>query len=243
MYIQYGGYQHKPGEANLINFSVRPTLSPRGFKVTNIATAHVSGDICLTGSQDEKDTTTLVSDLIDALSVDGQDFGLYHDDGTPSPHIMLSDASDSLTGNQIVYYDFPASHNGEFATGRSFQYTVRNEFVSAERLILDYQESIEHVGLGGPIIEWRDNRYYGPTIEQLAPSSAQYIRQTGHSIGLDNYITPPPPIINFPFEIVHQRRIRRTGPRRYPQGFMGYRTDWSYTFRYPGIYAAFPTVL
>lgn len=242
MYVQYGAYQHPPGEANLINFAVRPVLSPRGFKKTNIVVAQIAGEICIQPGQTPADISSRVATLIDALSVDGQDFGLYLEDGTPTPHFMYGEGEDSLTGNQIVSYDFPASHNGEFTTGRAFQYTVRNEFFSPERFILEYEETIEHTGTSGPITRWFNNRYYPPTYRLLHHSSVQQIVQTGHSVGVTGYILPPPPILGFPYEMLDMRHIKRVGPQRYPLDFIGYRTEWRYTFQFPGVFPAFPSV-
>jgi hypothetical protein len=243
MYIQYGSYQHPPGEANLMHFSVKPFRSARHFKETSIVTAHVAGDICLQPGQTVGDTSSKVSDLIDALSVDGEDFGLYLEDGTPTPHFMFGAGADSLTGNQIVGYDFPASHNGEFTTGRSFQYTVSNTFLSAERTILDYSETIQHFGTGGPITQWQNNRYFEPTYSLLYPSSIQTIRQSGYSVGVTNWLLPPSPILGFPYEQLQMRRITRQSPRRFPLGFIGYTTQWDYVFHFPGSFPAFPGII
>lgn len=241
MYIKYGSYAHTREQASLMSLTVRPLLSERGFRKSIIAEATVHGEFIIGAGDDQYDISTLISGLEAAFSVDGQDWGLYHDDNTPTPHFLDSDHPDSLTGNQVVMKSFPANHGGEYATGREFAYTIRNEFMSAESLILEYQETISHQGTAGPRVEWTEFRTGPPLYRVQSEQSIQTIRQSGYAVTIGTYLDPPPPILPPPYELQHLRTISRTTPTRFPQGFMGYKIHWDYVYNTPTVAPAFPT--
>ena len=242
MYIQYGSYAHAPGEANLINFIARPLRSARGVQEKVVVEAHVSGQVKANPGDDEYDVANKVQAIENAVSRDGRDWGLYHSDGSPTPHILYTNDSFSLTGNQIVHRMFPSSHNGEFSTGRDFSYVVRNTFRATDSNILDYQESIGYIGTTGPKVVWKENKYLPAYYEVDSFRSLQTIKQTGYAITNGTYLIPPPPILPPPFELQHLRGIRRTSPRRWSQGVEGFRIEWNYTFNVPQIFGAFPSI-
>ncbi len=243
MYVKYGTYQHPPGEANIVSFSIRQRRSARGFQLANIVEAHVSGEICAAAGETQYNINTKLLALDNALVLDGQDFGLYHDNGTATHHVLYTADPYNLTGNQIVHRSYPHKHNGEFSTGLDFSYAVRAEFAAFTSVILDYNETISHQGTTDPKVEWHEHRYLAPyySVESLA--SLQTITQSGYAVTLDTYLTPPSPIMSAPYELRHLRTITRRGPRRYPQGVEGYRIEWTYHFRTPSIFAAVPSVI
>lgn len=243
MEVRIGSYSHAPNECNLVNFTVRPRRSARGFKIATIVEAHCAGEFCAQPGEDEYDIAARVQELYDTLQIDGQDFGLYHSDGSPTPNIMISGDPYNITGNQILHHSTPASHNGEFSTGRAFQYVVRAEFLSPESYILDYQESIEHEGSGGPRIQWQEHPYFAPSYVVRAYSSIQKIVQQGYAITLGTWKLPADPILGLPYELQHRRKIRRTTPIRYPQGYEAYRIDWHYEFNTPDVYPVVPVIV
>ena len=241
MYLKYGTYAHAPGEANLLNFTIRPRRSARKQALATVVSAQVSGTLKVESGEDQYDLDDKIANLIQALSKDGQDFGLYHDNGTPTQHFMSSSDIYNMTGNQIVHQTFPSSHNGEYSTGRDFAYAVQAEYQSSSSLIIDYQENITHTGTTGPEISWRSNRYHAPTYRVEKFSTYQTITQSGHAVTLGTYLIPPPPILGVPYYLPHMTEITRSSPRRYPQGFEGFRIQWKYVFRSPVVVPAFPT--
>lgn len=240
MYIEYGSYQHAPGEANLINFSVRPRRSGRQFKVAVAVEAHVAGEIKATAGEDQYDVNTKLEALMTALKFDFQDFGLRHSNGTKTAHYLNNNDDLNITGNQVVHQVFPSNHNGEFSTGRDFAYAVRAEYRASETSLIAYQESIEHIGTTGPRVNWYENRYHAPFYRVDSLNSLQTIIQSGYAITLDAYLLPPDPVMPAPFYLQHLTRIRRTGPARMPQGFEGYHISWSYHFKTPAVFPVLP---
>lgn len=230
MQVGYGAYRHPAGWAHLINFSAESRYSPRGFREFVDITAHVQGDICLVAGEDEYDVTTYINDLSAAFDTDGLDFGLYHSNGTPTAHFLLSSDPTSLTGNQVVYKSFPASDGGEYASGREFAYAIRNTFNAAETSLIEYQETVEQSGTGAAPLRFDFHNGFAPTLRKTAPAGVVITRHSGHAISLATWLDPPAPLYSWPIEDESARVVRRTGPRRWPQGFTGYRIDWSYTY-------------
>ena len=240
MFIQYGAYAHAPGEANLISFSIRPRRSARSFQLANTVTAQVTGELKLAAGETEYDTNTKIQALDNALSRDGFDFGLYHSDGTPTHHYMQTSDAFNLTGNQVVYRSFPQNHNGEFSTGRDFAYAIQAEYRATESVIMDYAETITHVGTTGPSIRWREHKYHDPTFTVQKFNTKQRIVQSGYAVTLLTWLLPPPPILDIPFYMPDLTVITRRTPKRYPQGFEGHRIEWRYIFDAPEVVPALP---
>lgn len=243
MYVKYGTYQHPPGEANVVSFSIRQRQSERGFKLANVVTAHVSGEIVAAPGETQYHINTKLLALDNALKEDGKDFGLYHDNGTATHHVMYTNDTHNITGNQVIHRNYPHNHNGEWATGAEFSYAVTAQFGAAESLILDYSETITHTGSTDPRVVWREHPHLNPYYIAESRTSLQKIVQSGYAVTLGTYMLPPGPIMAAPYELKHERTITRRGPRRYPQGLEGYRIEWHYVFNTPTVFPAFPSVI
>ncbi len=244
MQIGYGAFRHPVGWSNLVNFSARVNHSARGFKTTTTIQANVAGDIVLQSGEDEYDLDGYIEQLETAYLNDGLDWGLYHTDGSPTRHFLWSADPTTLTGNQIMYRSFPASHGGEYVTGRSFQYIIANEFLTAETPLLEYSESIEQQGDCGPRIEWvNGDRFNPPYFKYLSTSSYQVTVQHGYAITAGAYFDKPTPLLGRPWFIGDQSYFRRQHPRRHPEGYIGYRVEWKYTYITPYDFnTAYPTL-
>lgn len=242
MQIGYGTFRHPVGWANLVSLNAESRYSPRGFRESVIVEAHVQGDLCLAQGQNQYDLDALITELADALSVDGQDWGLYHDDGTPTPHYLWSDDPTSLTGNQVVYKSFPASHGGEYATGREFAYAVRNEFLDPETALLDWSDTVSIIGTTRPPVVWESDYFNAPFPTIKAKGGLVEIRHYGRAESLGTWMLPPGPLFNYPVENESERIVTKHSPQRTPQGVRKYRTSWSYVYRSNTDLLASPTV-
>jgi len=242
MYVKYGSYSHAPGEANLVSFEVRANRTPRLNKITHTVEAHVAGIMCQMQG-DEYDIAARIQNLQDALLQDDQDFGLYHTNDSPTPHVMYTDDDLNLTGNQVVFFNFPASHNGEFATGREFQYKIRAEYYAATSQIIDFRETITHHGATGPEVIWIKHKYHEPTFRVNHWATTQTVVQSGRAEIIGTWLAPPAPILAPPFELSHMRTITRHSPRRYPkQKYIGYPISWTYYYEVPDPLILLPTL-
>lgn len=244
MQIGYGSYRHPVGWSGLTQFTARVHHSARGFKLLTEVEANVVGDIVLQEGETEYDLTNHIQQLEAAYQNDGYDWGLYHTNGTPTAHFLWSGDPDSLTGNQIVQKSFPDSHGGEYVTGRSFQYRIRNEFLTAETPLLEYSETVEQVGDTGPWVHWHNgNRFNAPYVEYQSSSSLQTTVQAGYAITFGAWFDPPAPLLPRPWLLGQFTKIKRHHPVRYPQGYLSYRVDWSYKYITPYDFnTAYPTL-
>jgi hypothetical protein len=242
MYIKWGDFQHEPGEANLISFEVRANHTERRQKLTHTVEAHVGGVICSRGGS-AVDISNRLNQLQAALLVDDKDFGLYHADGTPTPHVIYTDDPLNLTGNQIVFYNFPANHNGEFTTGREFMYKVRAEYFAATSQMMMYKETITHHGDTGPLVNWVWHKYHEPTYRVTNWATTQIVTQHGMAQTIGTWLAPPPPVLPPPFELTHRRMIRRSSPLRFPkQKYIAYPIEWTYVYEVPDPLMLLPTM-
>jgi hypothetical protein len=229
MHVQYGAFRFEPWEAGL-SVNVSPNRTPRGFKTTLSVRFDISGELCISG---QTEITARLDEIIEAFAYDGRDIGLYQDDGSPSVHYLESAHEFNLTGNQVLYTNFPQTIDGEYISGRKFSIGVGAEIADAEQNLLEYKDSIELNGNAGPTWVWRYNDRWGHYPVRLSPVSLQRIVHRGEAVGMVNYITPPPPFYNPPFENNLQRQVKWESPRRMPQGYTEYKTSWVYYYTLP----------
>ena len=245
MYIHYNGFSFLPSECNLNLYKVEPQRSARGFTVTNVVEAHCSGEFCLQPGQDEYDLAVRINAFLAAL-VDGGDFALRHTDNTNTPYNIFNSDPNNLSGTQVAAFSAPAKFNGEWATGGAFNFVIRAEYSAATSMILNYQETISHIGDTGAEIRWGVDREDAvtqlPFWRAMPPRPTRTIIQEGTATTLGTYLIPPAPILPRPWLLGHRTQISRTGPRRYPQGVLGYMLRWRYEFISPQAFPTFPTV-
>lgn len=238
MYIKYGSFQFEPWEASLTSVVTEARYSVRKFKETLIVQYLVNGTVV---ESDQYDITTRLNQIAAALATDGQDFGLYHDDNTPTIHYLQSSAANNLTGNQVARTSFPTDNGAEYVTGRDFSFVIQAEIADFETSLIEYRDSYNSVGDCGPVYDWSVTEA-GVIVRKTAPASVQTVTHSGYAITTVPYFQPPPPYYSAPFHLSHRRQIAYTGPSRYPQGFTGYKTEWSYTYVLPVDIYNVPTV-
>ena len=229
MYVKYGTFQFDPSEAGL---AVRAQFirSRRGFKAYQRVQYDIDGEIC---ENNQYDVTTRLNQIIAAFSVDGQDIGLYHDDDSPSTHFMGSNWATNLTGNQVLYKDFPVTEHGEYTSGRKFKLAVGALLYNADVSLIEHADSLNRISNAGQQWRWKRNKWWGfyPILE--APSTMQVIHHVGYRVGMDTWPLPITPFYSPPFEANHLRRVTQRNPIRHPQGYTEFRTDWHYVYTLP----------
>ena len=230
MYVGYGAFQFAPEEAGL---AVRAEFvrSPRGFKQYQRVRYDIDGELCIEGGQ--YDITTRLNQIIAAFSTDGGDIGLYHDNGTPSTHFM-STTTNNLTGNQVLYSQFPTTSQGEYTSGRKFQIGIGALLYDPDNLLVAHHDSLHRTSNAGPHWRWRRGpRNWGFYPEMLYPQTMQTIVHSGYRIAMDTWPLPVSPFYDPPFEENTQRVVIHHSPIRYPNGYAEYRTEWKYIYKLP----------
>lgn len=239
MYIKYGTFQFEPWEASLTGVSIQRKYSPRGFKESYVSQMFVSGDVV---EDDQYDVSTRLGQIATAIAVDYLDFGLYHDDNSPTQHYMQSSHPDNMTGNQIFMVNFPAQVGGEYVNGRQFSFGVKAEFAQYDSALLEYHDTYRAIGKGGPIWTW-SNTPQGIIATKDTPSSFQRVIHSGYAKTTVPWFLPPPPYYAEPFHLGHLQDISYQSPtERYPQYMTGYVTRWTYHYCLPTDVFNTPTV-
>lgn len=237
MYWKYGNYQHPDAEVNLARMIIRPRMSRRGLRREMDYEFHCQGELHVTpGTVDaatcQADLHAKITALATAYSYDYQDAGLYHSDGTPTLHFLQSSHPSNLTGNHVLYRNWPIGGPEEYATCRTFGVGIGATFLDADSQIEAFQETVSVIGTGGPefeVVECQDGLY----VDQIIPQSKRFVIQEGYAIGISGYpLVQPPPLLP-DYEHVRQRRVTSCGGRFRGQGYSDYTIRWRYVFETP----------
>lgn len=229
-YIKYGNFQFENWEASLTGVSIQRKYSQRGYKMSYIAQMFVNGDVV---AADQYAVSNRLTDIANAISSDYKDFGLYHDNGSPTQHYLRTNHPDNMTGNQIFMVNFPAQVGGEYVNGRQFSFGVKAEFAEYDSALLEYSDTYRAIGKAGPIWDW-DNTQQGIIARKLTPNSFQRVIHSGFAKTTVPWFLPPPPYYSEPFHLGHLQDISFQSPtERYQFYSSGYITRWTYHYCLP----------
>lgn len=236
MYWKIGSYPHPAGEVNVVSLHIQPRMTRRGLRRTNFVTINIVGQIVVyaeTPALMQAALATRIAEVETAYAYNDQSCGLYHDDGTVTRHRLDETDPNNLTGNKFAFSWVGDGEGSEYASKRSFACSCSAEFINADSQVLEFNEELRFIGNCGPrkeIVEFYDDP---PEVVTVRTSTTQRIIQSGHSLGLQGYITPASPLWSDSSTIVelqHLREIEAIGPEtlgRAPINF-GYR--WQYHF-------------
>ena len=142
-----------------------------------------------------------IDKVIDAFSFDCRTLGLYNDDGSVTQHVLPAGVASLVDGPKVVRFSWPRGDRAEYATlgHRSFYIEVRalydyGEVCDTVNGIVDYHETLQYVGLGGPQhSKWytQDNVLHSWTGRQLSTTT---LIQSGYSVGWGGFVLPLPPV-------------------------------------------------
>ena len=216
----YGGYTFQDNELNLVTLTVQKQYSPRRRKIQDIKTAHCEGQIL---ASDMATFTSRLNEIENALKNDYGNF-TYTIGGTTG-HSLLNDSS-CVSGTKIIARNFPKGDGAEFATRRTFSFTIQGTYDSVEDDLFSWQETVEVIGTGGPkfvILETVDRPY----AMYVSNASVQYFQQTGTAVGYANYPAFPGPN-GAGLEFLDRRRETRSSGRQVGNGIRFFPIRWSY---------------
>jgi hypothetical protein len=227
MFCRYGAYTHSDNEVNLVSFSHRVIHSDRGRPGVVRKTAKLEGVLIASTQANIK---SAIQSLQAAYTLQGRDWGLYHDNGTASPHILVN--ADSLSGVRVVELSFPKGDGAEYATQRTYSITLEATYAASNEALHSFSETLSIQGDGGPrfvVIPVLNGPPQKQITHQATPVTAQ---QTGQAVGMFAYPSPAPPI--FPFAEKRERRtIATQAPRSEGNQFVLWPISWSYYFESP----------
>lgn len=227
MVLAYGAYRHPEG-------TVAPTIE-RATKYSNgmqpeatIETWTIDGTLYGNGAAA---IDSLLSQLIGAYNVLGQDLIWYREDGvTPSQHVLR--ASDTIDGQLRIKVlpSFPEGRGVEYVNKRKYKIVVEAELPlpAAGFIYHDYKEKLSFTG-GGPVYGWVQCAVGAPEYQTWRQQSTYTVVQSGHAIG---YLgVPPVPDPIWPaYERTHLRRGDEESPKKVGNGYTEYPVWWEYHF-------------
>lgn len=233
MYLQYGSYQHQSGECWL---TISQTAEETNGLLTGVRVRYdVSGRLQIAdqGSPlaNQAAMTPVIAALENAYSVNGLDFGMYQDDGTPTAHVLIN--AETLGGVQVIR---PPSYNegrgAEYSTFRNYQLSVQALLPNLFQGLIAWKEAIHLVG-GGAKDVWLET-LTGPPLKQTPVEQTTYrATQSGHATGLYGFINPSDPL--WPYALHEERAmVTYSSPERFGASgivvLRNYLTEWHYEF-------------
>ena len=235
MFYRYGSFEFEDGECDLLRTNVIMQPSPRGNRMVREVTHYIRALVI-------EDTLELLSARIAAIQsafdLDYQNAGLYIDSNTPSQHLLLNDDPLNISGTKVIQRSFPEGGGDEYSTARTFQATIQAVYDDAIDGLVEYQESLQFVGTGGPVWEY-DNGFFEPIYSLIADSSTQTIIQKGRAVGYGAYLLPPGP--KYPaFEHQDRRVELYETPTFMGRQYRLYPSSWMYVHSVPQRKSGYP---
>jgi hypothetical protein len=225
MIVQYGNYVHGQNEVALTITSEELRTASEilyGFRQRYTLTAFPGVE-----APTQTSLTNEINSLINAYSIDGQDLLFYLDDGvTLTAHCLFN--ANTLGGTHVKPPSFPNGQGAEYSTYRSYTIEVWGDVpLTGNNLLLEYEETLEAQGNGGPTRVFLHVAQGPPVWQQTTQLSVYRVTQTGSAKGLYAYPQPNPPL--WPGNVVsEQMRISFRTPRLRRNQYYEYPVSWSY---------------
>ncbi len=224
MRLSWGSYQ----------FDVNATLlSQREVALFNVAdqpyarklTVDVQGYLVGDG---QAAITAQMNAMAAALRVNYQDLVFKADNGSEAYHVLRN--AGSISGVRVVQGpDFPQSTGPEFATLRTFAFSVEGEFPinGSAALLVAFDETLDFGG-GGPLYVHKP-ALNGPPQKQMVYQQVPFWAvQRGSAVGYRAYPAIPAPL--FPGDLKERGRFSRKTPKRRGNGYQDFGITWEYNF-------------
>lgn len=230
MIFKYGTYAHANNEVSVTS-TVRLAKTKRGETQSLKHTWNIQGVL---QAASQSSLTTALSTLDDAYDDDGNDAGLYLDDGTTKTNMFL-DSSKSIGGVRVLQKpSYPVGEGAEYSTFRTFAIVLEADFLETRTSLLDFTERLDFSGTGGPRYVFLDVLNGPPQRQMVNQRTVARVVQSGSALGHGSWPNAPAP--KFPdAELVDMRRVKLESPTNIKGTAIEYRIDWQYTFEFGGI--------
>ncbi len=225
MIYRYGSYSHANNEVE-VQIAQRGIRSARGYVQFVRHTHQIAGKL---QAADQAALTAAINSLKTAYGSDGQNAGLYLDDGsTATSHVLIS--ANAIGGVRVVAGpDFPEGTGAEYSTFRSYTITLQADFPNAAAELLEWEEVLSFAGTTGGRFVYLDVLDGPPQKQLVSRFTTQRIVQAGVAVGATTWPIPAVPI--WPAaEHQEQRNVTRRTPRRIANGLTAYPISWQYVF-------------
>ncbi len=240
MFLKYGSYTHSANEVS-VAISRTPRYDEHDRILSMIERWEIDGRLA---ADTQAALTTAINALEAAYETQGQNVGLYLDDGTTlTSHAITS--ADTIGGVRVVEGpSYPDGRGAEYSTFRNYRIALEAETdIAPGNTLLFWEERIETTGGGGRFVMLQT--LTGSPQKQIVAQATPYRAiQSGRAVGYGAYPLPASPL--WPAsEHVDQRQVGRRSPRRRgPTGQASYEeweVVWSYSFEDVAPLIGFPS--
>jgi hypothetical protein len=241
MFFRYGAHQHPANEVNLVNFEAHRRFNERGHQTTILYRMFITGELQYVG---QAAIHAAIQEFLAAYAIPNQNAGLYHDDGTPTRHLLVANDPNNLTGNRVLVHAWPRGEPEEYATTRTFHVTIEAEYRAIEAELQAWFERVRVIGHGGIRYRWLEFAQGPPQRQIVNLQSMQELVQEGFAVGFDGYplIHVPPPL--YPaLELPDLRQITTDAPTYRGNAFTNFRMEWRYVMQSPVHVNGFPHLI
>lgn len=194
----------------------------------------------LTGASTSALSTALVT-LEAAYGRNGQTIQLIDNDGStvlrqmPGVHV--------LGGTEVISGpNYPEWQGAEYVNYRTYTIQVKGRYADStpsSAQIIQWSEYIQFTG-GGPLDTHVESQTGLPQKQRLKLFTTFRATQSGSAVGLLTWPNPALPL--WPAdEIIPQRTIKPTSPKRHDQSYTEFAIDWTYMFEAARVLVARPT--
>lgn len=227
MIYKYGSYTHAQNEVQLtVN---RSTILDSAGVPYRLRTVHNITGFLRDATATMATMTSLITALKAAYAVNGQNAGLYHNDGTtPSAHVLTS--ATCIGGTRVTALEFPSAGPGEYTTIRNYKITVEgDEVASAAQSTLEFSESLSFEG-GTPKYMWSDPIEGTPELYQLTESGLYTVTQSGRAVGRSGYPVIPDPLFSGA-SVSCETTSTKESPKREGANYIEYAITWTHVMK------------
>lgn len=190
MYVKWGSTSLQ-SRKTWLDWTYTPVMSNRGFLMFYRVQARFGGTVSITGAQTISDLETLMTTTQTAMLLQNQDFGLYHEDNSPSLHVV--DKDDTMDGTRMQFGWLKGTarairgNSNEYINLRSFQGMCSWEINAAEEAVPVWEETLRQIGTSGTQILVMESLTGVPLVQAVQAATQVVLIQEGHAVGWAGY--------------------------------------------------------
>lgn len=237
MIAMWGSYAHPDQEIKIKRYYKRAKISPRGLRESVTIGAFLEGWVV---ADTEADVASRIVEIETAYAFDNNDFVMLNTAGAEGPHVLKSSNPQCLTGVKVMDFQWTDHDPTELLNNRSFTIQLEADYIDPASDVIEYEESYEFIGDCGPAWISKEFAHGQPQDVLICDQTVQTMIQSGHSIGLQNYIFPLGP---FDPSRYHRDdfRIKPYSGIYNGRGYSHFRLEWSYRHSFTSYRGGFPS--
>ena len=234
MQLRFGQYRFPVGQVEATP-RLRTLRNQAGIVYENQWSIQVKGNLLAS----DPDSSTAALELsqnsaIMRVALANPDSDLVLIDNYGNPTDIYFPRASSISGVQVDWVQYPDTEPGSLVTHRPFEFqaTVQYPAVGLPNPLIEYEESVDIIGTGGPAIVLQPALNTRPVAVAVQRYSVVRAIVTGRAVGYRGYPAVPPPLFSGPgiYLMNPETAISRGGPKYRGRGFTDFPVSWRYVF-------------